>query len=408
MPMTNKLMFAATSSLLLILAGCAFSGSRAARRLDMREIASPAPRGATSPRVTATRDGGVLLTWLEPADEKVAALRSSSWRDGSWTAPATIVGGQPFSRHPSVSPNVIALSERNLIAYWSQEPAEQQAATREVDVYFTVSTNGGSSWGAPQLVNEPGTGEENSYPSAAAIDSSHAELIWLDGANWKKQNRMRLMSRTVQSNGSATKGTVIDEDTCTCCPTSLEQTEKGLIAAYRGHTPEDIRDIEVARNVDGQWLQPRIPHADRWHFAGCPVNGPHLDTVGSRVALIWFSASEDQPRVRLAFSEDGGSTFASALRVDEGSALGRAQVVLLPRHSALAFWLERRSGATRLVGRRIRDEERLDGVFEVAHGAGLGYPHAIRSGSDVFITWAEGKPVSLVHVAILDGIESEN
>lgn len=114
-----------------------------------------------------------------------------------------------------------------------------------------------------------------------------------------------------------------------CCPTSLGLTEEGLIAAYRGHTPEDIRDIEVARNVGGQWLQPRMPHADQWHFAGCPVNGPHLDTAGSRVALSWFSPSEDQPKVRLAFSKDGGLSFASALRVDEGSAIGRAQMVLL-------------------------------------------------------------------------------
>lgn len=178
-----------------------------------------------------------------------------------------------------------------------------------------------------------------------------------------------------------------------CCPTSLGLTEEGLIAAYRGHTPEDIRDIEVARNVGGQWLQPRMPHADQWHFAGCPVNGPHLDTAGSRVALSWFSPSEDQPKVRLAFSEDGGLSFASALRVDEGSAIGRAQMVLLPGHSALAFWLESKSGTTRLVGRRIRDEERLDAVFEVALGAGLGL---------------SALPVSRVHVAILDGNESEN
>lgn len=104
------------------------------------------------------RDGGVLLSWLEPVDENLAALRSAVWRNGAWTAPATIVSSQPFSRHPSESPNVVALSKANLIAYWSQKPPEEKAATKEVDVYFSVSTNGGLSWGAPEVVNEPGTG----------------------------------------------------------------------------------------------------------------------------------------------------------------------------------------------------------------------------------------------------------
>lgn len=111
------------------------------------------------------------------------------------------------------------------------------------------------------------------------------------------------------------------------------------------------------------------------------------------MALIWFSPSEDQPKVRLAFSEDGGLSFASALRVDEGSAIGRAQMVLLPGHSALAFWLESKSGTTRLVGRRIRDEEGWMQFFKLL------------TAQDSALS---ALPVSRVHVAILDGNESEN
>jgi hypothetical protein len=56
---------------------------------------------------------------------------------------------------------------------------------------------------------------------------------------------------------------------------------------------------------------------------------------------------------------------------------------------------------TRLVGRRIRDDERLSAVFEIAHGAGLGYPHVARAGKNIVVTWAAGEPVSKVHVGIL-------
>lgn len=335
------------------------------------------------------QDGSTVLTWLEPENDKTAALRYSFWRGGNWSAPATIVSGQPFGRHPSEAPGVIALSKTNLIAYWSQKPPNEKTATQEVDVYFTVSTDRGLHWTTPTLANIAGTGEESSYPSAAPVNANHAALIWLDGTNWKKQKRVSLMSRVVQSDGSTTEASVIDPDTCTCCPTSMVQTSSGLLAAYRGHTPENIRDISLLQNVNGRWSQPRIVHADNWHFQGCPVNGPNLDANGTTTALIWFSAPQDQPEVKVAFSDNGNSNFGAPIRIDEGNVIGRAQLVLLPDRTALTFWVENKSGTTRLLGRRVHDGGGLEPTFEVARGAGLGYPHAVRSGKGAAVTWAD-------------------
>jgi hypothetical protein len=380
------------------IAGCRLANPSA--RATIRETTSPARAGSFSPRVTATRDGSVLLTWLEPTNDKLAALRASIWRDGGWSTPITIVEGQPFSRHPSESPGVIALSDRNLIAYWSQKPPNEKIPTQEVDVYFSVSTDRGVHWTSPTIANSPGTGEESSYPSAAALDDKRAALIWLDGANWTKQKHVALMSRTVQSDGSATEATVIDPDTCTCCPTSLVRAGSGLVAAYRGHTSENIRDISLLRNVDGRWSQPSVVHADHWHFAGCPVNGPQLDATQKRAVITWFTAAHDQPAVNLAFSDDSGANFSAPIRIDEGNPLGKAQAVLLPGRSAAAFWLERVSGATRLLARVVHDEGMMETPVEVSRGSDLGYPHAARAAGAIFITWAESDPVRRVHVAL--------
>jgi hypothetical protein len=381
-----------------LLGGCSPINSRPMARESFREIASPAPSQAFSPRVTALRDGGVVLTWLEAKDDRLAALRYSVWRDGVWSGTATIAADQQFSRHPSTSPGLIALSKTNLIAYWSQKPPIEKTPTQEVDVYFAVSTDRGQHWSAPNLANRAGTGEENSYPSAAPVDETHAALVWLDGTNHK---HVTLTSRLVESNGSANQAAVIDSDTCSCCPTSLVQSSSGsLLAAYRGHTPGNIRDISLLQNVQGQWSQPYIPHADNWHIAGCPVNGPQLDADGSTIALIWFSAPQDQPKVQLAFSNDGGLRFTTPIRMDEGNVIGRAQVVLLPEHSALAFWLENKTGTTRLLQRRVRMGGTMDTASEIAHGRGLGYPHCARVDKNVFVTWAEESPSSQIHVAV--------
>src|SRR4029077_15829095 len=120
------------------------------------------------------------------------------------------------------------------------------------------------------------TGEDNAYVSAAAVNETAAAFIWLDGRNWQKDNRVQLMSRMVHLNGSMDELTLIDPDTCTCCSTALVRTGSGLLAAYRGHTPANIRDISLIHNMAGTWTQPRIVYPDLWHIEGCPVNGPHL------------------------------------------------------------------------------------------------------------------------------------
>lgn len=138
-------------------------------------------------------DGGVLLSWLETKNGQIAELRYSIWQSGTWSTPATIVDAQPFSRPPSESPGVIALSKTNLIAYWSQRPPAEKIPTQQVDVYFAASTDGGRHWTIPNLINRAGTGVENSYVSAAPVDEIHAALIWLDGASGKEHKRASLM-----------------------------------------------------------------------------------------------------------------------------------------------------------------------------------------------------------------------
>jgi hypothetical protein len=385
------------------LSGCSSKPAPHSKVNALQELAAPAPPGSLTPRVSARPGGGVILTWLEPKEDGTSAFRFSLWQSKAWSQPATIADGLFFSRDRASAPGVIALSNHNLIAYWSQKPARKEQSGNEIELYMAASTDGGEHWSSPTLVNRSGAqpGEDNAYASAAALDESQAALIWLDGRNWEKQKRVQLMSRTVRSDGTMSEATILDPDTCTCCSTALVRTGSGLLAAYRGHTPDNIRDISFVRNVTGGWSPPRIAHPDHWHIEACPVNGPHLDTDGERAALIWFSAPQDQPLVRLAFSQNGGADFASPLRIDTGLAIGRAQVVLLPGNSAVAFWLENDSGTARILERRIRNNTVLDAPFELSRGGNLGYPHAVRADDGILLTWTEKDTVSRVRVGFL-------
>jgi hypothetical protein len=72
--MSYKTSLAVVTLNLLNVAGCASTQSDVSIRENIREITSPATARAFSPRLTAMRDGSVVLTWLEP--EKLKYLHT--------------------------------------------------------------------------------------------------------------------------------------------------------------------------------------------------------------------------------------------------------------------------------------------------------------------------------------------
>jgi hypothetical protein len=383
--------------------GCSSRRSVSLEAGKWRELSSPVPTGSISPRVTPQPDKNAFLSWLEPQEDRKASLRFSIWRDARWSQAATIASGLAFSRDQASAPGVIGLSPSNLIAYWSQRVSTDQQSTNEIALYMAVSSDGGAHWTTPMLVNRAAAqpGEDNAYAAAVGLDAQRAQFVWLDGRDWEKSKRVQLMSRVVSAEGHVSETRLLDRDTCTCCSTAIARTSSGLLAAYRGHNSKNIRDISLVRSVDSGWSEPHIPHPDDWHIEACPVNGPHLDARENHTALIWFTAPQDQPAVKLAFSHDGGAQFAPAVRLDTGKAVGRAQVAVLRDGSAVGIWLESEGGEARLVARRVRDDGAMGAPLELARGTNFGYPHAARTAGSIVVTWSERNPGSQVHAGLL-------
>src|SRR5262249_36257433 len=133
----------------------------------------------------------------------------------------------------------------------------------------------------------------------------------------------------------------VDRRTCDCCQTGVAVSARGPVLAYRGRTADEIRDVLVVRQVGGGWTAPKPIHADGWHIAACPVNGPEGAAQGDPVAVAWFTATRDTARVNVAFSTDGGETFGVPIRVDDGQPAGRVDVELGADGRALVTWIER-------------------------------------------------------------------
>ncbi|MCH8950347.1 MAG: hypothetical protein IIB87_08230, partial [Chloroflexi bacterium] len=126
---------------------------------------------------------------------------------------------------------------------------------------------------------------------------------------------------------------VVDSRVCECCQTDAVRTTAGdVIAVYRDRSPLEVRDIGIARVSGGKISDPEILHADNWRIKGCPVNGPAIDSLGTTVAVAWFTQSSlSSTHVRLVISRDGGRSFGEPISIDEGHPLGRVAAVVAAR-----------------------------------------------------------------------------
>jgi len=230
---------------------------------------------------------------------------------------------------------------------------------------------------------------QHALASMATSGDDEASLVWLEAL--KGEDAPSALKRTVvNSSGAIVKEETLDSDVCTCCPTSIVKTAKGLLVAYRDHSPQDIRDIGVVRYENGRWQPSRILNPDKWEINACPVNGPAAAAKASHVAIGWYTEAQDNPRTQFAFSNDGGTTFSKPIKISTGNSFGHTSVALDDNGNAIVSWLEEGSDdGVRLLARPVTSAGVAGPVVEVAKGAqrAIGYPRLLQVGNETWIAW---------------------
>jgi hypothetical protein len=234
---------------------------------------------------------------------------------------------------------------------------------------------------------------QHGLASMVASGAGETSVFWLK-AGQNEEGPTALMRTIVDASGKEIREEGLAPDVCACCPTAVAKTAKGLLLAYRAHTPQDIRDISVLRFENEHWSQPKNLFADNWHINACPTNAASVAAAGDRVAISWFTSAQDMPRTEIAFSSDSGSIFTKPATVSTGHSFGYTSVVL-DEGGTIVSWLEQGAGggAARVVVRQVSFSGTVGPVLQVAEGGrmALGYPRLFHSGSDTFIAWGDPK-----------------
>lgn len=370
-------------------------------RVEM--LQSPAGPGAAESNLAVGPDGRVYMSWLEPAPDSQMAMRFSVLEGDKWSAPRTIRAGRDFFVNWADFPSMAIHKSGRMAAHWLQRHGTTAYA---YDVRIAQSTDGGRTWGTAVAPHVDRSATEKGFV-VMWPDGENFGAVWLDGRNADKarpnpRQEMMLYATTLPARPAAPSETQLDERVCDCCQTHAALTADGPIVVYRDRSPNEIRDIFYVRRVNGKWTAPKAVFDDGWEINACPVNGPNVAANGKRVAVSWYTAAKNTPRVRVAFSSDAGATFSAPITVDEGSPAGRVATVLLDDGSALVTWIERTGGDTASVRmRRVREKEGASPAVTVASSSAArasGFPRMVRSGNTIYFSWTvPGRPSS-VHV----------
>ena len=366
---------------------------------EIIELAPPTGPGAREPALATLPDGRIAMSWTEPAGQGFA-VRVVSGDSSGWDMARTVAEGTDFFVNQADFPTLTALPDGTLAVQWLRINGDTDYA---YDVNIALSHDGGQSWGEPLVPHRDGTQRQHGFVTLLPVAADALRAIWLDGRNYGASDAlavtegavdaMQLRTATITSAGEMSEDSLLDLRTCTCCQTSAVVADSGaLLVVYRDRTEAEIRDIAIVRQVDGVWSDPALVSADGWEIAGCPVNGPAIDSAAGRAAVAWFTAAGNVPKVSVAFSDDDGVSFGPALRIDQGAATGQVDVIQREDGSAMVSWLEYTAIGEALLLCHTTPEAGCDRpkvLAIVRSGRSMGFPRMTLAADGLYVAWTE-------------------
>lgn len=391
-----------------------YINTKSSQNISLQKVASPANEKSKLPRLRVMQNGDQLMSWVEPLNTG-HVLKYAVLHEGNWVKKGTVAHGENWFVNWADFPSVVSIDDNFWVAHWLVK--QSGGNTFDYDVVLAISNDSGNNWreiGHPH--QDRGKAAEHGFVTIFS-DNGEAGIVWLDGRDYvKKQINIKEIENSgnfnlrytrIHRDGSMEAEKVIDNNTCTCCWTAVATTPQGPVAAWRGRTNDDIRDNRVALLRNGKWTTSQPLGGEGWHIDGCPVNGPSLASNGNNVVAAWYTAANDQPRVRIAFSKDGGLTFSMPIDMDNISPLGRIGLVWRNDKSAIISWMAAVDTAgknSKLALRAINMDGGMSDIkytLKLSAGRDTGVPQIAVVERGVLLAWTGIAPFNGINMMIV-------
>ena len=378
-------------SALLLLTSCRSAPVEPITAAGLLEITSPGGPSSGQPNLAVGPNGDAYLTWLETTDEGLSVLRFAKKNEDGWTQVQTIVQDNQLLTNWADFPSLLVLPGGELAAHWMTTVPDREG----YNVNVSLSRDSGKTWTPPVIPHRDSTPTEHGFVSLVPHPGGGVGIVWLDSrklAGSERSDDVAMMYTNIGLDGRLGSEVPIDGRVCECCQPNASAIPGGVLAVYRDRTEKEIRDIAIVRFDGSKWSEPKTVFADNWEIYACPINGPAITAEGANVAVAWFTAPNDQPRVEIAFSKDGGATFGQAIPIDDGKPMGRVDVSMLDSGDAVVTWVERSEKSAQIRARQVGPDGTRHPSFvigDITAGTSSGFPRMERSGNTLLFAWTD-------------------
>jgi hypothetical protein len=348
----------------ILWSSCQSSGDHKAFQFDeIQEIPVSTIQGGEGNFFVSGNDR-VYLTFIEHENDSLDVLKFSILENGSWSLPKIISSGTDWFVNWADFPSLATYNNQpqKMIAHWLQKSAE---GTYDYDIRISLSSDGGNNWSESFILHQDGINAEHGFVSLVP-ENEGVRAFWLDGRNTKghghedhnsEDGAMALYTAIIETDGKVLGEKVIDNKVCDCCQTDAVVTEKGAIVVFRDRSDEEIRDIGFAHLLGNDTIRKGLVYADNWQISGCPVNGPAIANIGDRTAVLWFSAANDRPILKLTITDDFGKTFSKSVRLSTNDPIGRVDLKFIDSSRLLMVYMAIEENQAYIFGQVFNTEE---------------------------------------------------
>ncbi|MEZ5351405.1 MAG: sialidase family protein [Bryobacteraceae bacterium] len=302
------------------------------------------------------------------------------------------------SSHGESSPQMVIRSRGEFYVAWQSRRTPDKSVLR-----FARSNGWGESF-VPAIDVDPEGPSSQSFFTMNVAPNGAIYVAWLDG---RERGKGRPGTSAVYIARSTDKGATfappvrIALDVCPCCRPNIAFSSKGKVyVAWRGVLDGNVRDVFVASSSDqgATWSASARVAEDQWAINGCPHSGGAMATVGERLFISWYTVRDKQPRLYLAWSDDGGATFSQRTDVSGESVLDPNHPVLANTGDRIALIFQARDatqgdgwGPLDAYYREFDAQGTLSPLAKLGHAeASVVYPaFAFESPGRLFIAWTE-------------------
>ena len=289
------------------------------------------------PRVVFTEDGAKHLAWIAAntfGAEGVFVLDAASAASAYGTA-TQLSTGTPGVRFGAGDGLELKVNGARVLATWEGT----EFANRPM--WFARSGDHGASWEA-EVRADDGTEEERAYTTGALFPDGRVAKVWIryDAGTGEPEHQFRAQDEFGVFGPPSNPATASPDVPCECCTADPVVLDDGtVLVAYRNNE-NNQRRMYVSRSTDGGSTfatSVRVDLGGTLYFA-CPGSPPSIRAEGPDVLVVWGKVGGNPPTFHAmsARSTDGGVTFAPQVQVDDSDGTTDISHPTLARRGDLA------------------------------------------------------------------------